>query len=447
VKVVLISTYDLGRQPFNLASPAAWLLAEKHDVTCVDTAVACLPEEVIRQADLVAISLPMHTATRLAVKVIERVKALNPNTHLACYGLYAPMNADYLRTLGVHSILGGEFEPALVRIAAGLANTGPLISLDRLQFRTPDRTGLPPLARYAKLHINGTAKKVGYTEATRGCKHLCRHCPVVPVYNGAFRVVQQDIVLEDIRRQVSQGASHITFGDPDFFNGPTHARRIVEELHNEYPAITYDVTIKIEHLLQQKELLPLLKTTGCLFVTSAVESVEDSVLAKLEKGHTRADFINVAREFEAIGLTLAPTFLPFTPWTTRQGFQQLLNTIAELGLIENVNPVQLALRLLIPSGSRLLELDEIQQVIGPFNPAALMYPWKHTDPSVDELAQSVMTLVNGSNRQEIFQQIWQLAHGTPMDNMHSAVPHSAIPYLDEAWYCCAEPTEDQLARV
>jgi hypothetical protein len=102
---------------------------------------------------------------------------------------------------------------------------------------------------------------------------------------------------------------------------------------------------------------------------------------------------------------------------------------------------------LIPSGSRLLELDEIQQVIGPFNPAALMYPWKHTDPSVDELAQSVMTLVNGSNRQEIFQQIWQLAHGTPMDNMHSAVPHSAIPYLDEAWYCCAEPTEDQLARV
>jgi hypothetical protein len=267
------------------------------------------------------------------------------------------------------------------------------------------------------------------------------------VYNGAFRVVQQDIVLEDIRRQVSAGASHITFGDPDFFNGPTHARRIIEELHNEFPAITYDVTIKIEHLLQQRELLPALKATGCLFVTSAVESVEDSVLAKLEKGHTRADFINVAREFQTIGLTLAPTFLPFTPWTTRQGFQQLLNTIAELRLIENVNPVQLALRLLIPSGSRLLELDEIQQVIGPFNPAALMYPWKHVDPSVDELAQSVMTLVNGGNRQEIFQRIWKLAHGTPMDtNLAAALP-AAIPYLDEPWYCCAEPTEDQLARV
>ncbi len=389
----------------------------------------------------------MHTATRLAVKVIERVKSLNPAVHLACYGLYAPMNADYLRALGVRSIIGGEFEPALVRIAAGLANTGPQVALDRLQFRTPDRAGLPSLARYAKLHINGTAKQVGYTEATRGCKHLCRHCPVVPVYNGAFRVVQQDIVLEDIRRQISAGASHITFGDPDFFNGPTHARRIIEELHNEYPTITYDVTIKIEHLLQQKELLPILKTTGCLFVTSAVESVEDSVLAKLEKGHTCADFINVAREFQTIGLTLAPTFLPFTPWTTRQGFQQLLNTIAELGLIENVNPVQLALRLLIPSGSRLLELDEIQQVIGPFDPAALMYPWKHTDPSIDELAQSVMTLVNGGNRQQIFQRIWELAHGTPMDNTLDAVPQNAIPYLDEAWYCCAEPTEDQLARV
>ncbi len=447
MKIVLISTYDLGRQPFNLASPAAWLRAENHEVTCVDTAQTCLPEDVIKSAELIAISLPMHTATRLAVKVIERIKVLNPAAHIACYGLYAPMNADYLRTLGVHSILGGEFEPGLAKIAAGQKQEGGLISLARLQFQTPDRTGLPPLSRYAKLHVNGTTKKVGYTEATRGCKHLCRHCPVVPVYNGTFRVIQQDIVLDDIRRQIAEGATHITFGDPDFFNGPTHARRIIKQLHTEHPSATYDATIKIEHLRQHNGLLPLLKQTGCLFVTSAVESVEDDVLAKLEKGHTQADFIEVAQAFQSIGLTLAPTFLPFTPWTTQQGFQRLLSTIAELNLIENVSPVQLALRLLIPSGSRLLELDDIQQVIGPFNPAALMYPWKHPDPTIDELAQSVMALVNKkSTRQELFEEIWHLAFEAPMPS-HEAAATAPIPYLDEAWYCCAEPTEDQLARV
>ena len=109
---------------------------------------------------------------------------------------------------------------------------------------------------------------MGYTEATRGCKHLCRHCPVVPVYRGAFRIVQQDVVLEDIRQQVAAGAEHITFGDPDFFNGPGHAIPIVEALHREWPALTYDVTIKMEHLLKHRELLPVLKATGCLFVTS-----------------------------------------------------------------------------------------------------------------------------------------------------------------------------------
>src|SRR5262249_49185832 len=151
------------------------------------------------------------------------------------------------------------------------------VSLTRQQFLVPDRTGLPPLSSYAQLVVNGATRRVGYTEASRGCKHWCRHCPVVPVYRGAFRIVQAAVVLADIRRQIAGGAEHITFGDPDFFNGPGHAVRIVEALHQEWPWLTYDVTIKIEHLLRHRNLLPVLKTTGCLFVTSAVESLDDPV--------------------------------------------------------------------------------------------------------------------------------------------------------------------------
>ena len=132
---------------------------------------------------------------------------------------------------------------------------------------------------------------VGYTEASRGCRHLCRHCPVVPIYNGQFRVVQPDVVLADIDAQVAAGARHITFGDPDFFNGPTHAMRIVEALHAAHPDVTYDVTIKVEHLLQHRDLLPRLADTGCAFVTSAVESIDDRVLRLLDKGHTRAGLL------------------------------------------------------------------------------------------------------------------------------------------------------------
>ena len=194
----------------------------------------------------------------MAAPVIRKAQALNPSARLAAYGLYAPLNADWLRTLGVQHVFGGEYEADLAALARALAAapTGdpvlvaapPAVSLAKLTFLTPDRSGLPSLDRYATLRVaDGSTRIAGYTEASRGCRHLCRHCPVVPVYGGQFRVVQADVVLADIDAQVAAGAQHITFGDPDFFNGPTHAMRIVERLHERHPSLTYDVTIKVEH--------------------------------------------------------------------------------------------------------------------------------------------------------------------------------------------------------
>src|SRR5580704_5597225 len=434
--ILLVSTYELGRQPFGLASPAAWLARRGHDVACADLCVEPLPEDKVSEADLVALHLPMHTATRLAAPVIEKIRRINSTVRLCCYGLYAPLNESYLRKLGVQTILGGEFEPGLLALANG-GEAGPVISLDRLQFLTPLRSGFPSLDKYAHLRINGTKKRAGYTEASRGCKHLCRHCPVVPVYQGAFRVVQPDAVLEDIRGQVAAGAEHITFGDPDFFNGPTHAIRIVETMHREFPELSYDVTIKIEHLRKHRDLLPRLKDTGCLFVTSAVESVDDAVLEKLDKGHTRADFVEVAREVRSVGLTLAPTFIAFTPWTTRESYRELLATLVELDLTEHVAPIQLALRLLIPRGSRLLELDEIQSVITGFDEPALLYRWKHPDPTVDALAEQALKLAaRKESRREIFRKLWNLvANGRPLPKDFDLMPRATIPYMYEPWYC------------
>jgi radical SAM superfamily enzyme YgiQ (UPF0313 family) len=439
MKVLLVSTYELGHQPFGLASPRAWLARAGHEVACADLAVEALPEGPVREADLIAFYLPMHTATRLALPVIERAKQLNPRARLACYGLYAPINADLLRGLGVEAIAGGEFESALVKLAEG--DTVPGISLDRLTFLKPEREGLPELARYAKLRQNGDFKLVAYTEASRGCKHVCRHCPVTPVYNGAFRIVGRETVLEDIRQQVGAGARHVTFGDPDFFNGPTHAMAIVEALHAEFPDVTYDATIKIEHLRQHRKLLPTLKATGCLFVTSAVESLDDAVLRKLEKNHTRRDFEDAAREMRALGLALQPTFLAFTPWTTIESYRDLLRALADLDLVEQVAPVQLALRLLITHGSRLLDLAEIRAVTGAYDAKALIYPWQHPDPSVDARAVRIFRLVSElqsqkRSRAEIFAAVWDAAEAGLMPPF---VAGASAAYVDEPWYCCAEP--------
>ena len=469
MNILLISTYELGRQPFGLASPAAWLRARGHDVSCFDLTRQALDEEAILAADLISFYVPMHTATRLAAGLVPKVREKNPPAHICFYGLYASVNEEYLRGLGVGTILGGEFEEGLVSLASrleyGAANGSgfpeqqePVISLARQKFLVPDRAGMLEPAKYASVVMPGGEHRVaGSTEATRGCKHLCRHCPIVPVYNGAFRVVEREVVLEDIRQQVAGGARHITFGDPDFFNGPTHAISIVEALHREIPELTYDVTIKIEHLRKHDALLPVLRATGCLFVTSAVESVDDRVLEKFDKGHTRADFLAVVERFRKLGMTLLPTFVPFTPWTTLESYTNLLDVLAEQGLSENVAPIQLAIRLLIPAGSRLLELPDISAMVGPFDFAALVYPWKHEDPRVDALAREISQLVQRGDslklsRTQIFSHISRAAKAAagnraPNGKADSILKGAPVPYLDEPWYCCAEPMDVQFVSI
>jgi radical SAM superfamily enzyme YgiQ (UPF0313 family) len=458
MNVVLLSTYEMGRQPFGLASPAAWLRARGASVNCLDLSREPFREDAVRAAEVVAFYVPMHTATRLAIELIAPVRRLNPRAHLCFYGLYAPVNEPYLRKLGIQTILGGEFEEGLVslieRLSSAAASDGvapksqpeSVISLARQQFIVPDRAGLVPLKQYAHLILPGGEHRIaGYTEASRGCKHLCRHCPIVPVYNGTFRVVQREVVLEDIRRQVAAGARHITFGDPDFFNGVGHAVAIVETLHREFPALSYDVTIKIEHLLKHAEHIRTLRETGCAFVTTAVESVDDAVLERLDKGHTRADFLAVVELFRKQGLAMQPTFVPFTPWTTLESYADLLAVSSEQGLIESVPPIQLGIRLLIPAGSRLLEVQEVRELVGAFDEAALVYRWRNPDPRVDRLCEEVQTLVHrseklGRSRAETFRRIWrasQVARGADATPIPEAamVTRAAIPYLNEPWYC------------
>lgn len=464
MKVCLLSTYELGRQPFGLASPAAWLQRSGCTVTCVDLAVHALDESAIAAADVIAFYVPMHTATRIAASLMPQIRRLNPRAHICFYGLYAPLNEAYLRKIGAETILGGEYEEGLLslvkRLSAGMLDQAPrqagrtqaepMISLARQQFLTPDRSGLPDLAKYAHLVMGpGDERVVGYTEATRGCKHLCRHCPIVPVYQGRFRIVQQEAVLNDIAQQVEAGACHITFGDPDFFNAPRHSIALVDKLHKWFPDITYDVTIKIEHLVKHQSYVRVLKDTGCAFVTSAVESFDGHILDIFDKRHSREDILLVLAAFRDVGLPLIPTFVSFTPWTTLEGYCEFLSDVWSFGLVGSVAPVQYGIRLLIPAGSRLLELEDTQQAVFEFDEKALCYPWAHPDSRMDRLQADVMTVIADSQRrsqtrEQAFERIWETAQAECAENtkqperlrsLNDMPARVTIPYMTEPWFC------------
>jgi radical SAM superfamily enzyme YgiQ (UPF0313 family) len=445
VNVLLLSTYELGHQPIGLALTAAFLERAGFAPVCRDLAVDRLDEEEVRAARLVGISVPMHTALRLGRRVARRVRELNPGAHILFYGLYARLGAA-----DADSTITGEVEEAVVALARTLASGGsvdaaPPPVLRRLPMVPPARDGLPALTRYASLAVGDERRPAGYVEATRGCKHLCRHCPIPTVYAGRFFAVPVEVIEADLRDQLARGARHITFGDPDFLNGPRHALAVARALHAIDPTVTFDMTAKVEHLLAQAALLPELASLGLIFIVSAVESFSDQVLQILDKGHTRDQVGRALALVRGAGISFRPTFLPFTPWTTLADHRELLDTLAAWELEDEVEPVQLALRLLIPPGSLLLERPELVPHLGPLDEERLTYRWTHPDPRMDQLQVASAALVErattaGEPAAQTFAALRRLTatveagwvpHAHPPHDVHKATP----PRLTEPWFC------------
>ena len=454
--VLLVSCYELGHQPLATSQAAAFLRRAGLQPTQLDLAQEVLTPAAARGAEVIVFSVPMHTALRVGVEAATLAKRLNPGVQIGFFGHYAWLNRQYLLDGVADWVLAGEGEEALVeRLSTGRIQTDAPV-LRRLDFPVPYREGLPSLDHYVMMEHGERRVAAGYVEGSRGCLHLCRHCPIPPVYGGRFFAIPVETVLADIRALVAAGAGHITFGDPDFLNGPGHARRLAQALHREFPEVTFDFTAKVEHLLKHRSLLPELVQAGALFVLSAVESLSDTVLGHLEKGHTRSDVFEALRLTREAGLALRPSLVAFTPWTTLDDYVELVEFVGDQGLTRHIDPIQLTIRLLIPPGSGLLERDAVRPFLGPLEPARLGYSWTHPDPRMDALYTVVTKVMEQGNNEgadpeviveRIRAQAVTIRDGRPASPRPTTPSVTPVPRLTEAWFCCAEPAPEQLVTL
>ena len=449
--VLLISCYELGHRPIGLTRPLNALKTAGFSPDTIDIAVEPLDTEKVKRAQFIGISVPMHTALRLGVHVLQRIRELNPEVKICMFGLYAELNAEYLLSHDVDFCLSGETSSQLVTLVESLTEK------QQVHQDIINNAKLPALEKYARFEDNGEVRTVGYTETTHGCKHLCTHCPIPTVYNGKFFPVHRETVLDEIQKQVAEGATHITFGDPDFLNGPMHGLRILRAMHTTYPELTFDFTTKIEHILKHRKHFPEFVKLGCRFIISAVESLSEKVLTILEKHHTRADVETAIKIVHQTGIALRPTWVPFTPWATLDDYLEIFEFVDAHRLVYHVDPVQYTVRLLIPPGSYLLNRPETKALDLTLDQTAFSYIWTHPDPRMDELHKTVNTLVqedarSGVDTLDTFYQIWELAadmHGnrhTPLCREKQSSPHTPLcrnrkqthlpaPRITEAWFC------------
>ena len=470
-KILLISTYELGHQPLGLASPAAHLLEEGLIVECLDLSVESFNMEKVSKADFIGISIPMHTAMRLGVKVAEKVREINSESHICFYGLYASLNGEFLLKHIADSIIGGEFEGPLRNLVRSLVgrsvhdlsgvwtemqHSSPF--LGRQSFLPPARFLLPTLEKYARLKNGNRTMIVGAVEASRGCAHKCLHCPITPVYEGRMRIVQEEVVHTDIRNLVEMGAQHITFSDPDFLNGVEHSLAVVQRMHDRFPDLTFDITAKIEHIIQYQEFIAGLKKQGCVFIQSAVESMSDRILKVLEKGHTRSDVLKALEITREAGVALRPSFVASTPWTTLEDYLEVLEFVESQRLIYHVEPIQYAIKLLLPPGSSLLDSPHLTPWLGDLDAERFSYNWRHSDPRMEQVEMEVSKIVeeasiNQEDEMGTFYRIKELIYSVlkkellPVASFESVPEKDRPPRLTESWFCCAEPSSKQFAPI
>jgi radical SAM superfamily enzyme YgiQ (UPF0313 family) len=455
VRVLLISTYELGHQPLHVASPAAALQRAGHEVRCLDLSVQPWDADALAWAQAAGFSVPMHTAMRLALSAARRVRREHPRLPICFYGLYAPVSRELVVGELADRVIAGEYEPELVSWVSGLSRPGaasetaqPIIQLARGLFEQPARDLLPGLEHYARLAVGGEERLVGYVEASHGCVHRCRHCPVPTVYDGRIRVVQGDIVLGDIARLVEMGARHITFGDPDFLNGRRHSLEVVRELHERFPALTFDCTTKVEHILEHYDVWPDMAAAGCLFVVCALECFNDEILMRLDKGHSTADAVRAVALLREHGIEMRPSFMPFTPWTTPRDVLDIVDFVAAHDLVANVDAVQYTIRLLVPEGSLLLEREDMRAHLGPYDAERLSYPWRSADPGADRLQGRLSAMVEQSVAASepigaAFSRVRATAREAVGEAADGVCEHEAIamgstegrPRLTEPWFC------------
>ena len=440
MKILLLSFYDLGKQPKIISELYKKLDNGSNQIDIVDYSI----EEknlTLDNYDVLGIYASMHTASVLAEQYLRDRKLPNK---LFVFGLYANVFSEMFSNFqSIHSFDSDELESLLE------VQLNPNYSF---KHSVPDRTILPSITDYSHIVDGSNNLIAGSVETTYGCKHECTHCPVPIEFKGMFKTFGTEKIITDVTNQVEEGAKHISFNDPDFFNGPKHALKILQLLNEKHPSITYDSTIKVEHILKYPDYFQELKNLNMLFVISAFETTNDHVLNILQKNHSFNDLNKAVELSLENNIDIRPTWMPFSPWTEQNDLISIIKLIENYKLRETVDPIQLTIKLLVPKNSLILKRPEMKEYLLDYDPASFSYAWQYKFPNIDNIQNELFTYVlqhESENEYTQYLGLVDILESHTNETLLNSEKYSQriVPKLSETWFCCAEPNKIQLDRI
>jgi radical SAM superfamily enzyme YgiQ (UPF0313 family) len=391
-RALIVSTFECGLQPLSAASLAASFVEHGVDTTVWDADVFPDDPPPHDDVDLVVVSTPLFEGLERGLSLAKDFTASGKRV-VAC-GQYARLFASEFATV-CEGVIMEEPETAVeglvrrledpeVALPDGIRTSSTFVPLPKpitRRWQLPARGLLPEIGRYPAHHSDFGL--MGNLEATRGCHHRCVYCSVFAAYSARVVPIPVDVVLADAVQLADQGATHFAFIDAEFFNMRRHGIKAMEAITAELGPCTYELTTRMDHLVEFAEVLPEMRELGLRRVTSALEFPSDRVLTALEK-EADVDLMRQAvRTVHDAGVQLAPTFIPFTPWVTYEELLGFDDFLQEMDLADRVSPTARQTRLYLYKGSPLLDTSSLEGVT--LVERDLDYDWVHTDPRVDDL--------------------------------------------------------------
>lgn len=391
MKIILISTDEVGYQPLGLATVIPFL-TDWAEVSVSDRSISLNP--ISLHYDLIAFSVATFGAISSTVELAKTLRKEGYSNPFIFYNQYAIVQPDTFLLDDACFVINGVYEPVLLNIVKALQEHKSVQSVDFVLSKTnseakkllklntffvPDRSVLPPLSQYVKRK----GSIVGNVETMRGCAHGCTYCSVFAAYQKRVIKIPIEIVLADIAQVVKMGAKHITFIDADFFSTGKRGITIIERMHMLFPDLTFDLTMRLDDAIRYREYFPDLKQWGCVEVTTAIEFPVETVLNEIEKKISLADIEEGIQILQKANIEINPTFITFNPWVTMAQIEGLDEFLKDLKLGSTLKLEQAITRLLLFKGSPLLEHEKIKTLC--LTDRGTFFDWNHPDQEVDEM--------------------------------------------------------------